>query len=79
MQMDTISKFFIKNEKKMKKRRNTTHTNLAFWLFIEIVTFSLMPLPATALSFLAYHHTKRSGLSTPLAVRTEYPGPLLLA
>ena len=39
--MDTISKFFIKKKKKNeKKRRNTTHTNLAFWLFIEIVTFA---------------------------------------
>ena len=35
MQMHAISKFLIK-----KKRRNTTHTNLAFWLFIEIVTFT---------------------------------------
>ena len=40
--MDAISKFFIKKEKKKKrkKRRNTTHTNLAFWHFIEIVTFA---------------------------------------
>ena len=37
MQMDAISKFFIKKIKK-KKKHNSNELN--FWLFIEIVTFA---------------------------------------